>query len=167
MVKLIDSTILEQSITRTDRTVSTHKKHKSQVLVIIFMLGFALAACSASGAELGGSTWSLRALNGQPALEGITAGLVFGERDSLSGKTGCNSFTTTYQTEGNEFTIGPAASTMMACPQPQMDQESSFLSALANAKTYNVQGTILNLIDADGKTIASFGKVDASSLALP
>jgi putative lipoprotein len=144
-----------------------HNKPQFPILVIIFMFGFALAACRAGGAELAGSTWSLRALNGQPALEGITAGLVFGDGDSLSGKTGCNSFSATYQTHRSEITIGLAASTMMACPQPQMDQESAFLSALANAKTYNVQGTILNLIDADGTTIASFGKVDAASLALP
>ncbi len=152
---------------RTERTVPMQNKHHYPVLVIIFMLGLALAACSSGGVELGGTTWSLRALNGQPALEGITAGLIFGEGDSLSGKTGCNSFSTTYQTDGNKITIGPAASTMMACPQPQMDQESAFLSALANAKTYNVQGTILNLLDADGTTIAAFAKVDAASLALP
>jgi len=144
-----------------------YNKHLYPVYAIILILGFVLVSCSTGGAELGGTTWSLRALNGEPPLEGITAGLIFGEGDSLSGKTGCNSFTTTYQTDGNKITIAPAASTMMACPQPQMDQESAFLSALANAKTYNVQGTILNLLDADGTTIAAFGKVDAASLALP
>ena len=142
-------------------------KHLYPVSVIILILGLALAACGGGGAELGGTTWSLKALNGQPPLEGITAGMIFGENGSVSGKTGCNSFTTTYQTNRNEITFAPAASTMMACPQPQMDQEAAFFSALTNAKTYNVQGTILNLMDADGTTIASFGKVDAASLALP
>jgi heat shock protein HslJ len=128
---------------------------------------FSLAACSTGGANLGGSTWSLRSLNGQPALEGITAGMIFGEDGSLTGKTGCNSFSTTYKTSGNQITISPAASTQMACPQPQMDQETAFYNALANAKTYNVQGTILNLIDASGTTVAAFDKVDAASISLP
>ena len=142
-------------------------KNKSLVFVTVFLFGFALAACSTAGAELGGTTWSLKSLDGQPALEGITAGVIFGKDGSLTGQTGCNSFTTTYQTEGNQITIPPAASTRMACPQPQMDQENAFFNALANAKTYNVQGTILNLIDANNTTVASFNKVDAASLALP
>ena len=134
---------------------------------ISLVLIIALAACSTGGAELGGTTWSLRSLDGQAALEGITAGMIFGEDGSLTGQTGCNSFSTTYKTSGNQITIAPAASTQMACPQPQMDQEAAFFNALANAKTYNVQGTILNLIDANRKTVAAFDKVDAASLSLP
>lgn len=144
-----------------------HNKYKHRVFVMLFILGLAMAGCSASGAELGGTTWTLTHLNGQTTLDGITAGLAFGEEGALKGNTGCNTFTSTYETNRDEISFTPAAMTLMACPQPQMDQESAFMEVLANVKTYNVQGTVLNFIDAEKNTIASFRKVEASSLALP
>ncbi len=144
-----------------------HNKHQYLIFTLIFILGFVLAGCSSGGAELGGTTWTLTHLNGQTTLDGITAGLAFGEEGALRGNTGCNTFTSTYETDRDEITIAPAAMTMMACPQPQMDQESAFMAVLANVKTYNVQGTVLNFVDAEKNTIASFRKVEASSLALP
>lgn len=142
------------------------KLHYLAFMTILF-LAFVLAGCNAGAAELGGTTWTLTHLNGQTTLEGITAGLIFGEDGSLKGNSGCNSFSSTYQTDRDEISIGPAAMTMMACPQPQMDQESAFMQVLAEVKTYNVQGTVLNFLDAEKNTIASFRAVDATSLALP
>ena len=62
-----------------------------------------------------------------------------------------------YETSGNEITIGsPGASTMMACPEAIMEQESAYLAALEAAATYQFDGDILTLYDQDGEAILEF-----------
>ncbi|WP_448563604.1 META domain-containing protein [Trichothermofontia sp.] len=56
--------------------------------------------------------------------------------DRLSGSTGCNSYTTSFTTEGANLELGPTATTMKACPDPISQQESQFLIALSGVKTY-------------------------------
>lgn len=56
--------------------------------------------------------------------------------DRLSGSTGCNSYTTSFTTEGATLKLGPTATTMKACSDPISQQESQFLMALSGVKTY-------------------------------
>lgn len=112
-------------------------------------------------AALTGVTWQLTAYNnGQEAvvsvLEGTTITAVFGEDGSLAGSAGCNRFTTSFQAASGSISIGLVASTMMACEEEIMQQETAFLAALPTAATYDIQGDTLELRDANGALVASF-----------
>ncbi len=76
--------------------------------------------------------------------------VTFAEDGTVSGSSGCNTFTGEYKLEGDALTVGPLASTMMACEQPAMDQETQFLAALQTPTTVETSGTTVTLRDADG-----------------
>ena len=57
-----------------------------------------------------------------------------------------------YKLDGNKISIGPAASTMMLCGEPEgvMEQEAAYLKALESAATFAIEGQSLTLLAADG-----------------
>jgi heat shock protein HslJ len=77
--------------------------------------------------------------------------------DSVSGSGGCNTFTGSYKLDGTNVTIGPLASTQMACEQAVMDQEAAFLAALQTPSTVEQGGANVSLRDATGSTQVTFG----------
>jgi heat shock protein HslJ len=134
--------------------------------------GKELAVFNAQSNELAGTSWIVISYNnGKQAVVSVAAGTVltanFGADGKLSGSAGCNNYTASYQTDGNKITIGPAASTMMACEQAVMDQEQQYLAALSTAATYRIDGNKLELRTADGALAAQFTQAPASSEALP
>jgi heat shock protein HslJ len=99
--------------------------------------------------------WDALAINnGKEAVvslqSGTTVTAIFGADGKLSGNAGCNTYNGTYTTDGDKITIGPLATTRMACEQAVMDQETAYLNALANASTYNLGKGTLELRDANG-----------------
>ncbi len=71
--------------------------------------------------------------------------------DTVSGDSGCNSFTGGYTLSGDQVTIGPLAGTMKACEPDVMDQETAFLTALQTpGLTVESSGGTVTLRDADG-----------------
>ena len=133
---------------------------------ILFSMGLCaglmvLAACGSSGAQGGGDltgkVWALTTLNGQPPVGGGGISAQFTADGKVSGSAGCNRYTGTYTASGSNITFDPSiATTMMACPQPIMDQESAYLKMLGEAKTYSVKGDELTLTGADNTTLATY-----------
>jgi heat shock protein HslJ len=76
----------------------------------------------------------------------------------LSGSAGCNRYQGSYQMAGDSLTIGPVASTKMACPDPAgvMEQEAAFLVILENTAAYQIKGDTLVLLDSNGAPLAEF-----------
>jgi heat shock protein HslJ len=70
----------------------------------------------------------------------------------LSGSGGCNQFTATYEIEGNQITIGPAAATRKLCNEHEgiMDQEQQYFEALGRASTFSLTPEKLELRDEGG-----------------
>jgi heat shock protein HslJ len=107
-------------------------------------------------AVLQGSSWQASGINNG------RGGVVSGQHthrstarfnnDTISGSAGCNNFTATYQTEGNQLRIGPAATTRKHCAQPEgiMQQEQEYLDALARVRSYTLKTGILELRDEKG-----------------
>jgi heat shock protein HslJ len=57
----------------------------------------------------------------------------------VSGSGGCNRFNGSYKTTGKQqLTIGPLATTYMACEEGVMTQESNYLKALQAAQRYEL-----------------------------
>jgi len=82
---------------------------------------------------------------------------VFAE-GQLSGTGGCNQFTATYEIDGDQITIGPAAATRMFCNEPEgiMDQEQQYFEALGRARTFSLTPEKLELRDEKGSLQIGF-----------
>jgi heat shock protein HslJ len=84
----------------------------------------------------------------------------FEEDGTLSGFAGCNTYMTTYSTDGEAIEIAPAATTRKACPEPDgvMQQEAAYVAALVEAERFSVGGGVLQLLREDGTIVASYGR---------
>ena len=107
---------------------------------------------------LEGVTWKVTGFNNGrsavvSAVTGTTLTLTF-ENGMVLGSSGCNTFRATYTSDGNRLSIGPAATTRMACGgEGVMEQERQFLAALKTAKTWTVEGGTLDVHRADGERV--------------
>lgn len=139
---------------------------------VLLMVGVAalssLAACapaaSQAGGEITGKVWVLDSLNGATPVSGTTITAEFNEDGSVGGSGGCNRYSGQYTVAGGDIQINqPMASTMMACEQAVMEQESTYFQALGAAKSFAVNGDQLTLNDEGGKAIVTF-KAQSQSL---
>lgn len=104
--------------------------------------------------------WKLIELGGEPVAmpEGARREphLVFhGEQGRLAGFSGCNRLSGEYRRQGDSLSLGPVASTRMACV-PASDLEPRFLAMLEHVAGYRLRADRLELLDAEGAVIARF-----------
>jgi heat shock protein HslJ len=104
-------------------------------------------------ADVRGVTWRLSRLGRNERVpEGVRVTAVFGE-GRVSGSGGCNRYSAgVVETGPLEFSIGPAASTKMACPDPAGGFEDRYFSALQASNRF---GFLL------GDLVIHHGKGDA------
>lgn len=85
------------------------------------------------------------------------------EDGQVSGSAGCNTYSAGYELDGNDISIGPAASTQIFCGEPEgvMDQELAYLTALQSATTFEmgVDGQ-LTFFNAEGNIVLTFQESD-------
>lgn len=111
---------------------------------------------------LAGTTWVLADL-GSEAVRSDTQITIRFEDGRLGGADGCNRYSTAYKADGVNLNVDKnVVSTMMACPEPIMQQASAYIAALTQAATYKVEGGQLMLFDAAGKTLATFAQQNTS-----
>ncbi|MEJ2188117.1 MAG: META domain-containing protein, partial [Acidobacteriota bacterium] len=112
-----------------------------------------------SVSELENTYWKLTRLHDQPAIvpEGEREPhLVLrseGSRATVFG--GCNRMVGPYAIDGTAIDFGHMAMTQMACPTG-METENAFARALGAAVRYRLLAHHLELIDAEGTTVARF-----------
>ena len=129
------------------------------------LVGIPLAACSAagSGQNLTDNIWLLAELNGVSPLPGTSITADFSEDGTVAGSSGCNNYSTSYAVDGDQIEFGEQiASTMMACPEPVMEQERAYLDALSNSTRFEIVNDELVLYDAGDGELARFAAVDQS-----
>jgi heat shock protein HslJ len=104
-------------------------------------------------ADVKGIPWRLSRLGRNERVpEGVKITAVFGD-GRVSGSGGCNRYSAgIVETGPLEFSIGPAASTRMACPDPAGGFEDRYFSALQAANRF---GFLL------GNLVLHYGKGDA------
>jgi len=121
-----------------------------------------LLVYAAISQDLAGSSWSLLAYNNgtggfQSAVIDVPVTALFEEDGTLSGSAGCNSYTATWEAEDGTIDIGPAAATLMACADTEVDQqETRYLALLDEADTYRVDAATLEMFDAEGTRILQY-----------
>lgn len=106
------------------------------------------------GAALLGDEWSVFEINGQPIVPNSKPTIKF-EDGRVAGAGSCNRFMGGYTVgaDGVKLEMSQMASTMMACPDPLMQQEGAFLKTLGAVTGYSVTAGVLTLTTADGQTI--------------
>jgi len=83
----------------------------------------------------------------QPVIAGSQITATFDETAlSVNGSGGCNSYSASITPQSGAFTVGPIASTMMACESPAgvMQQETAFLAALQGVNAYRWTQQVIN-----------------------
>jgi heat shock protein HslJ len=104
-------------------------------------------------------TWRVDSFEVEPGtvtapLDDTELEVVFGLA-SVGGFAGCNSFSGTYGTNGNAVRISRLATTMMACDDAIMAQETAFLHALQGVAFLDRQASTMLLTDRGGsQTVA-------------
>jgi heat shock protein HslJ len=137
---------------------------------LAILIGLA-AGCSTgpgAGGTIDGTSWILRSYVSSGAqvdvADGVFADATF-DRDQLSGFSGCNDFTTSFEVDGSKLAIGELASTMMACEGAPADVEAGYRSALGITAAYTATSTELTLLDVNGTILALFDAAPANPLA--
>jgi heat shock protein HslJ len=126
----------------------------------LFAALLVLAACASSsqgGGDLTGQVWGLSELAGNSleADTGISA--QFTSDGQVSGSAGCNQYAGTYTVSGDTIEISsPLSSTMMACAPDIMVQETAYLKALENARTYAASRDKLTLSGPEGNELLTY-----------
>jgi heat shock protein HslJ len=119
------------------------------------------AEASPEPRALVGTVWTLETVGtGGDGVASPVAGsevtLELAEDGTATGSGGCNSFRTSYRTEGTSITFEPVAATEMACEPEVADQEASVFQALESASSLDIAGDLLTLNDADGGFLLAF-----------
>ncbi|WP_019584926.1 META domain-containing protein [Deinococcus apachensis] len=97
-------------------------------------------------------TWTLIGGTALRVVPGGVPSLTFAG-DRVSGTGGCNRLTGSFQLEGKALTLGPLASTRMACSPEVNAQETAFLAFLGRPLTASRQAVTLTLTSADRQTL--------------
>ncbi|MFQ3667164.1 MAG: META domain-containing protein [Sphingomonadaceae bacterium] len=105
---------------------------------------------AAAPAALAGAGWTIFEVEGE-AVSGVTMAFAEGR---IAGRSACNRYTGVPGFSGaNGLSVPRAASTMMACPEPQMQTEQKFLKALEQVARWSVADGTLTLSAADGSVL--------------
>jgi len=104
-----------------------------------------------------GQVWHLQGYNNGKqamvsALDGTEITLEFRDDGTLGGSDGCNRYMSGYTLQGETLTIGPVATTRMACKGPQgaAEQARAYAAALGTVRGYRIDGGELTLLSGEG-----------------
>ena len=119
--------------------------------LLCVILGLTACTTGADKAALEDTVWVLESYrepgNLKAVLEDTEITIEFKSAEGrFGGSAGCNSYGSGYEVNQDKLTIpGPIMSTMMACPEPVMNQEREYLSALEAAESYEIKGDQLSI----------------------
>lgn len=121
-------------------------------------------ARAASAPRLSGTVWRIHSVGGRPMEWAPPAREPFLTMDAegarFNASVGCNMFLGgIVLAENGSLSFGPAATTMMACPNELANQEAALSAALERTAGYRIGGRTLRLLDASGAELAELEAV--------
>lgn len=140
-----------------------------RILVLAVAIALLTAGCGSDSQEPGansesspslvGTSWVLTEVVGtdglQPAVD-TSASINFEAGGTLSGSTGCNRFTGRWSQDGEDLSLDPGATTLMACDDPLGAQETAVITALSETATFTTETDDLTLRNAAGDVLATY-----------
>jgi len=135
-----------------------HTFAKSAITTIIVVLAAVLVACGGSDANaLRNTAWELESLAGNAVLSGTTITIEFSD-DQVSGSAGCNQYGGSHQAGKNSLSVSDVFATEMGCLEPEgvLEQETTYLTALRGATSYQITADRLEMFDEAGGQVLVF-----------
>jgi heat shock protein HslJ len=88
---------------------------------------------------LAGTGWDLVEMGTTADFARIVPTIEFSADGRVSGFAGCNTFSGTFALDGETITLGPLATTEMACEPPASAVEAGYLAALSGVATWAIE----------------------------
>jgi heat shock protein HslJ len=115
----------------------------------------------ATAASLTGTAWVATGIsNGKQAVSSpiadTTVTAQFADDGTVSGSSGCNTYSGPYKVQGETITIGPLATTKKLCEADVNEQETAYLAALEAATRFSTRQGALELRDGGGALQVSY-----------
>jgi heat shock protein HslJ len=135
-------------------------RRRSSILAGL-LVGWIVAGIEVSGVSRGAAApfspdtrWRLVQLSPDLPLGAVRVEAVFdAAARRVSGTSGCNRFSGAFTADGHRLTIGPLATTRMACPAPQMRIEEAVLRTLAAARSWTESDAVLVIETGTGESL--------------
>ncbi|MCB8985957.1 MAG: META domain-containing protein [Ardenticatenaceae bacterium] len=109
---------------------------------------------------LSNSNWRLASMNGGTVpVAGSVLTAFFGADGTMNANGGCNQLNGPYTVNGSNISIGPLASTQIACSEELMQQENAYRIALQAAATFQISGSQLIIRNAGGQEVLRFDRI--------
>jgi heat shock protein HslJ len=110
--------------------------------------------------DLNGTHWRLVDLNSrqEPALPDVAVTLQIAD-GQLSGSAGCNNYNSALSGSADDpsvFLVGPVAATKKLCPDPLMNQETTYLTRLGQVKAWKYDAGQLALLYASDNDVLQY-----------
>lgn len=127
-------------------------KHRIIVMLSVGLLALFVPAVLAQDAPPtpDNTQWQLVSLAGTDLVADTTITLIFTEDGTAAGSAGCNSYSVPYTIDEGRIDFGMGISTMMACEDAIMQQESAYLAALDAATDFTLRDAQLVITSAEG-----------------
>ena len=107
------------------------------------------------------NNWQLYSMNGnlvEPSAGSKVPSMAFDmQKMTVSGNSGCNSYSGGFTVQKESLTFGNLATTRMMCEDMKM--ETAFLAAVPNVRKHGMAEGRLVLSDAEGKQLMAFDPV--------
>jgi heat shock protein HslJ len=119
-----------------------------RISLTLLILSLLLSACGLTPptAEPPLGEWLLTGINGAPPYPAAQIRLVFEDAQSVSGFSGCNSYSGEYTLQGSTLEFGNIAATAMACVDGAIaEAERAYFDALGQVDTLALDGDRLTL----------------------
>ena len=137
---------------------------------LVFLAGYALVNLRNMGEEavesiptveeLSATAWRPSHIGEMRLDEAVSLYVQFKQGGELSGNGGCNQFFGSYRLAGATITIDRLGMTRMACPEPAMSIEISFIEALQSAVTIARNESRMALRNDEGQATVRFDVID-------
>ena len=108
------------------------------------------------GAEVTGVRWR-PVMVGDDAIPDHSGMFIRFEVDgSIKGHGGCNGFFGSLEQTESGIGVGPLGATRMACPEPVMSREMTYLDAIQKTTGFDTGNDGMRLLDEDNEVLAEF-----------
>ena len=125
-------------------------------IAFVTMQGKQMGQLGSSGAEITGIKWRAVSVGEEaiPANSGIF--IQFDVDGSINGHAGCNKFSGSLEQRDSGVGVGPLGATRMACPDPIMSREVTFMDAVQKMASFQSTSDTLSLLDEESDVLAEF-----------
>lgn len=106
------------------------------------------------------SSWLIEDIEKNGVADGVKSFIHFDSAEKVTGKGGVNRFFGNCKLAGDKLSFGPLATTRMAGPKPNMDQERRFLAALKKVSSFKLdEKDVLHFFNAEGQEILRMSRM--------